>query len=159
MKEIFKIIKLRVVTVLGFLGLILITTIILAMVSRPAGPGLQDFEIDLTDTCILSRNSTHDIYIQCDGISGRVNPKVVKLGWDTNFVVAMTNPVTKKVYPNNPNNTYRIPDENVTYWWVIDIRKKVLYGPLKKKSSYEIKRAELAVSADVILLPLDEIKK
>src|SRR5437899_1634531 len=77
------------------------------------GPGLSDFEYKIADDCSLSRYSADVITVDCAAIGTRIGPEAVKLGWNDKYLVAISHPVTKRKYPDNPNNTYTEPDSSV----------------------------------------------
>jgi hypothetical protein len=142
--------------VLGGLVLILIAVMFYAF-SKGFGPGLADYTYKIADICDLGRSSAHMISIRCEGFNGGVSPKVIKVGWNDNFLIAYTHPVTKLKYPENPENTYSEPDESITYWWVMDLKTKELYGPINSEQAFENKKSELGIG-DIQLWSVNEAK-
>jgi hypothetical protein len=86
----------------------------------------------MANGCSLDRSSAYDISIDCGTTAGGVEPEVLTLGWNLEFVVATTHPVTKRVYPDNPENTYSEPDTSITDWWIVDLKHNQVYGPLQE---------------------------
>jgi hypothetical protein len=120
----------------------------------PTSGGIDpDFRI--AGTCILRNTSVHEVYIQCDGISPRVNSEVVKVGWTDKYLVALSHPITKPD-PNNRNRQSCYPDETITYWWVQDLVNKRGYGPLTEDEFNQTK-VELGMT-DIQLLPLEQAR-
>lgn len=119
------------------------------------GPGLADYEYRIANHCTLNRYSAHQINIDCDGISKRIDAEVFKIGWDDTYLIAETHPVTKPA-ANNPNCQNCEPDESITYWWIRDLKNKVAYGPMSE-SEFNQKKLELKMP-DIQLMSVDEAK-
>lgn len=124
------------VVVVGLILLVLVGCVGFEVLKNGFGPGIQDYSSSIDEVCRLNRNSVHEIFIVCDGVDGRIEPKVVSVGWNENYIVAATHPVTKRKYQNNPDNTYKIPDEDVTYWWIFDLQGKALIGPIDSENQF-----------------------
>ncbi len=101
------------------------------------GPGLADFDYKINDVCTLEKTSAHMVSVRCADFEKGIEPKVVKIGWSKDYIVAITHPVTKREYPNNPNNDYSVPDEAVTYWWILDLKNKTNLGPILSEQVFE----------------------
>ena len=123
------------------------------------GPGLADYDYQLTTSCRLSRSSAHEIVVICDdGKSATsTDAEIYKVGWNDKFLIAATHPVSKRAYPDNPNNTYMVPDESVIYWWIIDLKSNRNFGPLSE-SEFERQEAKLSVAPAIPLLSIDQAK-
>jgi hypothetical protein len=120
------------------------------------GPGLADYDYQLTASCRLSRSSAHEIVVICDNgqSATSTDAEIYQVGWNDEYLVAMTHPVSKRAYPNNPNNTYMVPDESITYWWIIDLKLNRNFGPLSE-AEFERQKATLSVTAGIPLLSID----
>ncbi len=151
-----KIIKLIILSITVVFVLVFLLWSFTLVFKNGFGPGSQDFEVKITDSCILHRNSLHIIYISCQGIEKNIDSKIIKLGWNNDYILAVTNPVTKRKYPNNPDNTYTIPDESVSYWWIIDVKNKKLYGPTSEEA-YNSNKFDLSIPKDIVLTPFKDI--
>lgn len=121
---------------IGLILLIIFGIVAKEVLKNGIGPGVQDYSSVLNADCELHRNSVHEIFIRCHGIENRIEPKVVSVGWSDDYVIAKTNPVSKRKYPNNPNNTYKIPDTDIVHWWVFDLNQKILIGPLDSEQEF-----------------------
>ena len=102
------------------------------------GAGMQDFGFKVSDHCMLHRNSAHEIFILCDGIEKEIDAKVQEVGWNSEYLVATTNPLSKSDN-SNPNHIYMVPDAGVKYWWVIHFSKKTNSGPLTYENYLALK--------------------
>jgi len=123
------------------------------------GPGLADYDYQLTASCRLSRSSAHDIVVICDNgkSATSTDAEIYQVGWNDEYLIAMTHPVSKRAYPNNPNNTYMVPDESITYWWIIDLKSNRNFGPLSE-AEFERQKATLSVTLGIPLLSMDQAK-
>jgi hypothetical protein len=120
------------------------------------GPGLADYSFNIAHSCTLDRSSAHEITISCSGIDQDIDAKVYKIGWNDSYLVAETNPVTKRAYPDDPNNTYTVPDESTTFWWIRDLGNKKAYGPMSE-SEFKQKKAAPKIP-EIQLMTVDEAK-
>lgn len=120
------------------------------------GPGLSDFEYKIASSCTLSRYSAYVVVIDCEGINTRIDAEVVQVGWNNDYLVAITHPVTKRKYPNIPDNTYSEPDESISYWWIRDLKNKKAYGPMSE-SEFNQKELDLKMP-DIPLMSIDDAK-
>jgi hypothetical protein len=119
------------------------------------GPGVADYKYQLTGDCYLGRTSAYDISIYCDDMNQYIPADVTTLGWNNSYIVATTNPVTK-TDPNNPNCIDCDPDTSTTYWWITDVGKKTVYGPLDSQE-FNSKDNQLGITK-VPLWSVDEAK-
>jgi hypothetical protein len=119
------------------------------------GPGVTDYSYKIATDCTLDRASASQITINCDGISKRIDPDVVQVGWNNQYLVATTHPVTKTDY-NNPNCKNCDPDESITYWWIDDLTNKEAYGPMSAQA-FANQKSKLGVP-DILLMSVDQAK-
>ena len=127
------------------------------------GPGLADYTYELNKACHLGRNSAYDVYVVCGEdtsttTAASIPEEVYLLGWNDNFVLAKTHPVTKRKYPDNPDNTYSEPDQTITYRWITDVKASKTYGPFTSDSEYFAKEKDLSVPPEIQLMSVDEAK-
>ena len=121
------------------------------------GPGLADYDYQLTATCRLSRSSAHAIVVICDdGKSATsTDTEIYQLGWNDKFLIAASHPVMQS---SDDWNGYREwADENITYWWLIDLKSNRNFGPLSK-SEFERQKTKLSVTPGIPLLSIDQAK-
>jgi hypothetical protein len=121
------------------------------------GPGLADYEYKIANSCTLNSSSAHMVSISCDGVERGIDPKIIKVGWNDNYLIAQTHPVTKRKYPNNPSNTYSEPDTSITYWWIVDFANKELIGPLSSEEELILHKPD-AKNISFPLWSVDEAK-
>lgn len=141
--------------VLLIVGVSLIGLITFALISA-SGPGISDYEYKIASICTLSRSSQHQVYIDCEG-ADRISSKVVKVGWNDDYLIAVTNPTTKRKYPENASNDYVLPDESIEYWWVRNLVTKEGIGPISE-AEYLKTKVELSIP-DIELISVDNAKK
>lgn len=118
--------------------------------------GLADFEIDLSGGYQLVRSSADYVYVY-SGSSTVIPKKVIEIAWDDDYILAKQLGLKRK-YPDNPNNTTEIPDESKVNYWIIDINKSKVYGPLTDKDFTE-KKKELSISGKLVLKKVSYYKK
>lgn len=61
-----------------------------------------------------------------------IPPKVVEIAWNDRYVIAKSFGL-KKAYPDNPENTYEIPNETIVFYWILDTTADALYGGYSKE--------------------------
>lgn len=61
--------------------------------------------------------------------------KIVELAWNERYVIAKQYGMKLK-YPDNPENTFKIPDKTKIYYWILDTYDKISYGPYKTKQEF-----------------------
>ena len=146
---------------LAFVALVISFCIYLLSVSAKCGfgPGLADYEYQLTASCRLDRSSAHAIVVICDDgkTATSTDAEVYQVGWNDKYLIAATHPVTKRKYPDNPGNTYAEPDESVVYWWIIDLKSNHLLGPLSG-TEFERQKATLSITPTIPLLSIDQAR-
>lgn len=64
----------------------------------------------------------------------------------------------KKAYPDNPNNSYEIPDEKAVQYFILDTIDLKLYGGLNSEQ-FKQQRIDLGVSDKLILKDVDSYPK
>ena len=124
------------------------------------GPGLADYTYQLNKECQLGRNSAYVVYVVCVGdtaTSTKIPEEIFSLGWNEDFVLAKTHPVTK-TDPHNPTCKNCDPDNSITYWWIADVKAKRTYGPFPSDAGYFAKLKELSVPPGIQLMSVDEAK-
>src|SRR5271157_357885 len=146
---------------LAFVALVMSFWIYLFTVSAKCGfgPGLADYEYQLTASCRLDSSSAHEIVVICDDRKSATSTdaEVYQVGWNDKYLIAATHPVIKRKYPDNPNNTYTEPDDSVVYWWIIDLNSNRLFGPLSEPE-FEKQKAKLSITPAIPLLSIDQAK-
>lgn len=125
------------------------------------GPGMYDFSYDVATGYILARTSAHEVQIHpqtaFSPTDPQIRPKVIKVAWNSRFVLAMQHPL-KPRSPNNPNDTYKVPDTATTNYWILDASVPAVYGPFDK-SEFEKRRSTLTVPPELILKSVRSIRK
>lgn len=122
------------------LALILFLVNIMFILTGCFGPGALDYSYDVAGDYQLVRSSAHEIKVTPKSGWTEDTPiipsKVVEIAWDKKFVIAKQQGLKRK-YPDNPDNTYMEPDENVINYWILDTEKP--YGPLNEKEKNLLK--------------------
>lgn len=144
---------LMILALFVFLGIV---TFLMFFLEKRFGPGLSDYEYKINDICTLRRSSAYAIAVGCSGFEKGIDPVIIKIGWNSNYVVAVTHPVTKRKYPDSSENTYMVPDESLTYWWILDLNKKVNYGPINSEEEFNSKKIDLKIE-DINLVKPDDL--
>jgi hypothetical protein len=106
-------------------------------------PNPGDYDIDLPNNYSLVRSSAHIVTInkQIDeGVwnSSIIPEKVTELSCNDEYVLAKQVDL-KFRNPNDPNDTYKIPDESKVNYWILDVNKDIAYGPFNETEFYEKK--------------------
>ena len=122
------------------------------------GPGSADFGAELIGDYELWRSSSLHVTITPKGIvsqsSPMVPPKVLECGFDDRFILAKRQGV-KRRNPDDPQDTFEIPDESVVDYWIIDTKKPPkAYGPLSE-AEFASRRLKLGVSSSISLKSID----
>lgn len=105
-------------------------------------------EIQLPNDYEYSCTSEHSctVSLKKNSLNKTILPeKIFELGYDDRYVIAKQYKMKEK-YPNNPNNSYMIPDKDVIYYWILDTEKKIRFGPYYKIKDFEQKKSELGIS-------------
>jgi len=96
-------------------------------------PGQFDYDYDVGNgSYTLHRSNAHSITITPkEGYTKEteiIPEKVVEIAWNNQYVIAKQYGM-KRAYPDNPNNIYKIPDESIVNYWILDTENKERYGP------------------------------
>ncbi len=110
------------------------------------GPGAADFSAKLCGDYYVHRTSAHQI--QVSPVVWRedtpiIPTKVVELGHDERFIIAKQNHL-KRRSPDDPNDSYMLPDPGVFSYWILDVHAPQSYGPMNQ-DEFLRKRVELGV--------------
>lgn len=139
----------------GILCFIFIGIVLIFLTGPQIGPGTADYSYRIAENCTLDRSSAEHITISCEGIDKNISAKVMNVGWNGQYVVANTHPLTM-ADPNNPNCKECAPDETITYWWVQDLVNKQAYGPMSQADFFKL-GDELGIR-EIQLFPINEAK-
>jgi len=92
-------------------------------------PAPKDYSYKIGTGYQLVRSSVHSISVSSieNGNKTHIDAKVVEVAWDDRYVLAKQVGL-KFQQPDNPNNTYKIPDENQVAYYILDTIDDVLYG-------------------------------
>ena len=138
-----------------------IATIITTLLSSCFGPGTQDYGYNVGTGYKLVRTSGHQISVipenGNDGTKPEIKPKVVQIAWNEQFVMVKQFGL-KRAYPDNPNNTYEVPDENQVQYFILDTIQLELYGGYDLNEFSE-KRKLLGISDDIKLKDVNSYPK
>lgn len=110
-------------------------------------------EIQLINGYTYDCTSSHMCRIYHDG-TPVVPEKVVELDYDDRYIIVKQYGMKPK-YPNNPNNSYEIPNENEIYYRIIDTKEIVIFGPYDNLNEFKEKADELNIS----YLKFKDVKK
>ncbi len=136
---------------------------IMMLLSGCFGPGMQDYGYAVGTGYKLVRTSGHQIsVIPTDGNDGtkpEIKAKVVQIAWDERYVTAKQLGL-KRAYPDNPDNSYEIPDKSAVRYFILDTIDLKLYGGFDydefKQKEEELGIAEKLVLKDVGSYPKQE---
>ena len=125
---------------------------------------LSDYDIELPNGYEINATSTNQVSINFHGtvlsdniIDDSIPTKVVQVGYDERYVIAKQYEMKKK-YPNNPSNTYEIPDETKVCYWILDTIERKKYGPYNSKEQFDKKLNEFSIG-NLQLKELDSYEK
>lgn len=110
--------------------------------------GYQDFDYKLCGGYSLMRRSAHQVDIVPQEHNDRtpiIPEKVIEVAWDTRFILAKRQEVKKDHEP--------VPDQ--FDFWILDTKKPVVYGPLKK-DDFDKKRKKLGIPDSLVLKDIYE---
>jgi len=119
------------------------------------------YDIKLPNEYKLIRSSPHNLTLnkQIDENNwgeAIIPAEIVEIAWDDNYILAKQIGL-KRRNPNNSEDTYEIQDESKVSYWILEIQKGTVYGPLKENEFIE-KRKELSISTDTVLKHLYDYK-
>ena len=83
----------------------------------------------------LERYSSEEAYLP---------EKIFELAYNDRYVAAKQYGMKLK-YSNNLNNTYKIPNSEKIYYWILDTQEKVRYGPYDNIQEFESKENDLKI--------------
>lgn len=121
------------------------------------GPGISDYAYDVGTDYELVRSSAHQISIRPqDGNNvtwPKIEPKVVEIAWNERYVAAKQLGLKRR----SENDSYMIPDESITNYWILDTIEHVLYGEYDL-SAFNQKMEELGLSNTLILKDVNSFR-
>ncbi|WP_459213187.1 DUF3997 domain-containing protein [Aquimarina rhabdastrellae] len=122
------------------------------------GPGSQDFTKELPNGYMIFRSSSHQIQIVPEDGWGNETPiiptKVLKLNIHDEFVIAYRQGLMERS-PNDPNDSYMLPDPNKFDYWILDTKTPKSYGNLTK-NNFEKTKIELKIPKSIKLIDVYE---
>lgn len=125
---------------------------IMVFLSGCFGPGMEDYSYTVGSGYMLVRTSGHQISVVPidgnDGTKPEIKAKVVQIAWNERYVTAKQLGL-KKAYPDNPNNSYEVPDENVVQYFILDTIDLKLYGGFNF-DEFQQQEKELGISEMVL---------
>lgn len=138
--------------------LLLILAIPLTSTFSCFGPGVQDFSTELTGNYSIFRTSAHNIMITPnDGFNDEIAiipSKVLRVNVFKNFIVAERQGL-KRRSPNDNSDTYKIPDEKIKDYWILNTDENFVIGNLKF-DSFKKKLDSLNIPSDIMLIDVNE---
>lgn len=95
-------------------------------------PGQFDYDYDVGNgSYTLHRSSAHSITITPkSGYTSEteiIPEKVVEVAWNNKYVIAKQYAMKRE----RQDRTYKIPDETVVNYWILDTENKIRYGSYK----------------------------
>lgn len=133
--------RLKSLILICFIILIGLAIYFLIFFVKNFGSGSADYIYKIAGFCRLVRTSAHQISVGCENVKSGVVPKVISVGWNENFLVAKSHPLHNFDFESG----YQIPDESITYWWIIDLKTKKAYGPLNSEGEFNKQKLDLGV--------------
>ena len=134
---------------------------IMVFLSGCFGPGMEDYSYTVGTGYMLDRTSGHQISVVPiggnDGTKPEIKAKVVQIAWDERYVVAKQLGL-KKAYPDNPNNSYEVPDENAVQYFILDTIDLKLYGGFDF-DEFQQKEKELGIADKLVLKDVNSYSK
>lgn len=116
------------------------------------GPGAQDFIVRVAGDYSIQRTSAHEIQIAPDvwNASTPIIPtKVIECNTDGRYIIAKRQGLKRRI-PNNPNDTYEVPDPSVIDYWILDTTTPKVYGPLTLQQ-FKVKTTDIGVAPSLRL--------
>lgn len=117
----------------GTRSIVLSCIAMLIIFTAGCGPGSSDYIFDVADGYVLSRTSSHQVFIYPKGAGSVDRPhipaKIIKIAWNNRYVLAMQQGLKRRSI-DNPQDTYEIPDSKVVNYWILDAEINRVYGPL-----------------------------
>lgn len=124
--------------------------------------GAGDYDISLPGEYSVIRSSGHDITIrkqEAEGYWGEelIPAKIVELNYNDKYILAKQLGL-KRQYPNDPDRTYKIPDESKVSLWILQVDNGKVYGPLTEKEFVK-KKIELNIPINMTLKNIDSFNR
>lgn len=124
--------------------------------------GAGDYVVSLPGGYSLLRGSAHMITINKNideniWSEAVIPAKITKLAWNEKYILAKQLGL-KRQYPNDPNNTYEIPDESKVSYWILEVVEGKIYGPLTEDEFIKEKK-ELSIPDNIILKKVSSYNK
>lgn len=136
--------------ILIVIGIIPLAFFVVSISFNGFGSGVSDYQRNLAGGFRIVRMSDYQVTIESSSFGGTIIPATVaELAYNDSFIIAKQQGLKRK-YPNNSANTYKIPDESINNYWIIDINTKKVYGPLNK-SAFDLQRIQLKIPDDLKL--------
>lgn len=144
--------KMKPLKLLLFLAILLVSNI------SCFGPGVRDFSTELTSNYSIFRSSAHEIMITPnDGWNDEIAiipSKVLRVNVYKNFIIAERQGL-KRRSPYDKLDTYKIPDEKIKDYWILDTSNNFVIGNLKV-SSFRKKLDSLKIPSDIKLIDVNK---
>lgn len=135
-----------------------ISILLLTINTSCFGPGIQDFSTQLTGNYSIFRTSAHNITVTPnDGWNDTIAiipSKVIKVNVYGNFIVAERQGLKRRT-PNDKLDSYKIPDEKVKDYWILNTTKNYLIGNLSF-SDFQKKLDSLNIPKNIELIDVYE---
>lgn len=126
-----------------------------------SGCGIGDYEMELPNNYIIWASSAHQVEIVPKESSyfeeDKIPSKVVEIAWNDRYIIAKQYGLKEK-YPNKSDNSYKVPDTSKIYYWILDTKDKVRYGPYINEKDFNDKKNEISIG-HLKLKSLDELDK
>jgi hypothetical protein len=116
------------------------------------GPNAGDFIVQIAGDYYIQRMSEYEIRIAphlWNEFTPIIPINVIECNTDGRFVIAKRQGL-KRRSPNNPNDTYEVPDPLVFDYWILDTGLPIVYGPLTLEQ-FAAKRKELGIAPSLRL--------
>ena len=81
---------------------------------------------------------------------------MVQIAWNERYVLAKQLGL-KRAYPDDPDNSYEIPDETVVRYYILDTIDLALYGGFDSET-FERKKAELKIPDELTLQDVEKAR-
>lgn len=135
-----------------------ISILLLTINTSCFGPGIQDFSTQLTGKYSIFRTSAHNITVTPnDGWNDTIAiipSKVIKVNVYENFIVAERQGLKRRT-PNDNLDSYKIPDEKVKDYWILNTTKNYVIGNLNF-SDFQKKLDSLNIPKNIELIDVYE---
>lgn len=120
------------------------------------GPGVQDFQKNITGKYVLYRTSAHEIFIAPnDGYNSEIEiipSKVLKLNDYKEYIIAERQGLKRRSL-NDSLDAYEIPNENVKDYWILNTDKNFVLKEMNY-STYQKKLDSLGIPKNIKLIDI-----